>query len=377
MGATGLDAWRGTAPWPPPDAAGTAPPRRPPVRRGRSVIGLLVLLLVVMTVAGAEKTTTSLAIPSLPRLGVSQDVDQSDVADPFILPVSAAVAGDPTPTEAVLQSMTATKYLRFGTTDWRSNVPTAVSTNLTDWTTIADALPDLPSWAAPSVATTWGPTVLATATGWVLFFATEDAASGLECIGNATASRPEGPYVARSPGPLVCQQSLGGSIDPSIVRDSKGTAYLLWKNDGNAQGHPVSLWEQRLSSDGLRLSGPPNRLLSADEPWQNGIVESPAMLAASSGGWWLFYSGGFWRSGDYSTGLAYCSSIEGPCRETSTTPFMDSGPNQLSPGGLDTFIDGRGDLWASFSTFVLRTNPRRPGRFFRDRVLDIAPILSR
>jgi beta-xylosidase len=357
MGAAGVDALEG--------------------RWSRSVVGLLVLLLVVMTVAGAEKAPSSLVIPALPRIGVSQDVDQSDVADPFVLPVSASVAGDAASTTAVLQSMTATKYVRFGTTDWRSNVPTAVSTDLTDWTGTADALPNLPSWATPSVATTWGPAVLPTATGWVLFFATEEAASGLECIGRATASRPEGPYVDRSSGPLVCQRSLGGSIDPSVVRDSKGTAYLIWKNDGNAQGDPVSLWEQRLSPDGQQLSGTPNRLLSADEPWQHGIVESPAMLAASKGGWWLFYSGGFWRSAGYSTGLAYCSSIEGPCRETSTTPFLASGPNELSPGGLDTFIDSRGDVWATFSTFVLRTNPRRRGRFFRDRVLDIAPILSR
>src|SRR5579859_6039470 len=112
-----------------------------PTGRRRSVVGLLVLLLVVMTVAGAEKPPARVAIPALPRFGVSQDVDQSDVADPYILPVSAAVAGDATPTGVVLESMTATKYLRFGTTDWRSNVPTAVSSNLTDWTAIADALP--------------------------------------------------------------------------------------------------------------------------------------------------------------------------------------------------------------------------------------------
>ena len=273
--------------------------------------------------------------------------------------------------------MSATRYLRFGTTDWRSNVPTAVSTNLTDWTRLPDSLPVLPSWAVPSRATTWGPAVLHAGQGWVLFFATEDAASGLECIGRATSTQPEGPYADRSDGPLVCQRSAGGSIDPSIVRDTKGRPYLLWKNDGNAQGSSVSLWEQRLSPDGLQLVGSPKRLLSADEPWQHGIVESPAMLAASGGGWWLFYSGGFWRSGDYATGLAYCSSIEGPCRETSAQPFMPSGPDRLSPGGFDTFTDARGALWASFSTFVLVANPRRPGRVFRNRVLDIAPILSR
>jgi beta-xylosidase len=346
-------------------------------RRRQSAVGLLVLVLVVLTIVGAERAPSSQAIPALPRVGTAQDVDQSDVADPYIVTVGSAVAGEAVRTGVVLQSMSTTRYIRFGTTDWRSNVPTAVSTNLTDWTRIADALPALPSWATPSRAMTWGPTVLDAGKTWVLFFASQDAASGLECIGRGISSRPEGPYVDDSASPLICQRSLGGSIDPSIVKDGKGTAYLLWKNDGNAQNAPVSLWEQRLSSDGRRLMGTPKRLLGATLPWQNGIVEAPAMLAASQGGWWLFYSGGFWRSGDYATGLAYCSTIQGPCRETSTGPFMASGPDQLSPGGFDTFTDSRGAVWASFSTFVLSTNPRRPGRVFRNRVLDIAPILSR
>jgi hypothetical protein len=126
------------------------------------------------------------------------------------------------------------------------------------------------------VTTTWAPVVLATAKGWVLFFTTEDAASGRECIGRATASRPQGPYIDRSGGPLVCQESLGGSIDPSIVRRRKGRPYLLWKNDGNSQGMRVSLWEQELTGDGLALTGARRILLSAGEHWQHGIIESPS-----------------------------------------------------------------------------------------------------
>jgi hypothetical protein len=232
----------------------------------------------------------------LPRLAAAQVVDQSDVADPSILPVSTDAVGLATTGQAILQSMSATRYLRFGTTDRRSNVPAAVSANLVDWMQLPDALPIMPSWATQSVTTTWAPVVVATAKGWVLFFTTEDAASGRECIGRATASRPQGPYIDRSGGPLVCQESLGGSLT-----------------------------EHRAGQ------------------------KRPALPAT----------------------VPRC-----PCRETSTGPFIAGGANQLSPGGLDTFTDTKGGRWASFSTFLLVPNPRYPGRFFRDRVLDIAPITS-
>ena len=54
-----------------------------------------------------------------------------------------------------------TTYIRFGTTDWRSNVPEATSTDLVHWQPVADAMPTLPSWAAPSISMTWGPTAIA------------------------------------------------------------------------------------------------------------------------------------------------------------------------------------------------------------------------
>ena len=82
--------------------------------------------------------------PPLPGIGAVSDVDNTDVADPFVLTVSPMRSSSPT-------------YYRYGTTDWQSNVPTAISTDLVHWIGVPDAMPNLPSWAAPSISMTWAP----------------------------------------------------------------------------------------------------------------------------------------------------------------------------------------------------------------------------
>jgi beta-xylosidase len=289
-------------------------------------------------------------------------VDTTDVADPFVLPV-------PQP------SGQSTTYYRFGTTDWQSNVPTATSTDLVVWHASPDAFPVLPSWAADSISMTWAPAVIAVGGRYLLYVTTEEASSGRQCISVATSPRPQGPYVDGSTRPFLCQRDLGGSIDPSVVRDAGGGLHLLWKNDGNCCGLATSLWEQDLSSDGLRLTGAAHVLLSAHATWQNGNVEGPAMIAAAGHGWWLFYSGGSWRTSDYATGLAFCPTIQGPCRDVLPRPYLPSTPNQLTPGGLETFRDRKGQMWVAFTTTVRIESRRRPGHYFLNRVLDIAPLL--
>lgn len=310
----------------------------------------------------------------LPVLGGSQvasgrdgqDPDAtSDIGDPYVLTVTPAESGS-----------TQTTYVLYWTTDWNSNVPTAVSTDHTHWYRVADSLPVLPSWAVTSKTMTWGPTVQRVGNRWILYFSTEDRASGHECIGRATSTSPTGPFVDRSSAPIVCQVPLGGDIDPSVVTDASGASSLLWKNDGNATGAPVGVWEQPLAADGLSLTGSPTQLLGADQPWEHGIVEGPAMLADSKGGWWLFYSGGTWQSNTYDTGVAHCTTVTGPCSPASTNPLLVSTPTAVSPGGFDTFVDGSGKLWASYSAF-----PFAPGNadeaMAAPRALETAPVLSR
>jgi len=298
-------------------------------------------------------------------LGNSQVVEEDDVGDPFVLTVPAGGGGDPR-----------IRYVLYWTTDWQSNVPTAVSSDHVHWRRIADSLPDLPAWALQSRTMTWGPTVHRAGSTWVLYYSTQDAGSRRECIGRATSALPTGPFADNSSAPLVCRPALGGDIDPSVVTAGNGASSLLWKNDGNAIGEPVSIWQQPLADDGLSLTGEPTPLLAADQAWEHGLVEGPAMLAATKGGWWLFYSGGTWQSNTYDTGVAWCATVSGPCRKTAEVPLLDSTPTAVSPGGFDTFVDSDGKLWATYSAF-----PGRPAdaeaAMAENRVLEIAPILSR
>jgi beta-xylosidase len=333
------------------------------------------------TPASSGSPTAHLQSVGLPTFGVSRAVEVNnralnDVGDPYIFPVAAGVDGNTQPS-----------YLLYWTTDWSANVPTAVSTDLVHWRRIPDALPVLPSWAllvqpppawsAPAgVSTmTWGPTVHQVGTGFVLYYSTEGASSRRECLGAAFSTSPTGPFVDTSTAPLVCQAALGGDIDPSVVVPSPGHLALVWKNDGNSNGTPVSIWEQALTPNGRATTGAPVRLIGADQAWEHGIIEGPAMLADTKGGWWLFHSGGTWQSDTYDTGVAWCATVSGPCREPAQTPLLASVPTAVSPGGLDTFVDHQGRLWAAYSAF-----PSQPGNaqaaMASPRVLELAPVLS-
>jgi len=330
------------------------------VSRG-SVRAALVALGLAGTVIAATMLATAAAghavvTLTVPTIGTAQVVDQNDVADPSILTVGSA-------------------YYRFGTTDWMSNVPTATSTDLVHWTALPDSLPVLPRWAAPSISMTWAPSVISAGNRFLMYVATEEQASGRQCIALATSAGPQGPYTDASSQPFLCQRALGGSIDPAVERDGRGRLHLVWKSDGNCCGLPTALWEQDLSADGLHLVGTAHRLLSADQAWESGNVEAPALLAAAKG-WWLFYSGGNWRTASYATGIAWCSTLAGPCRDVLTHPLLASSSTLRTPSGLSTFVDARGRAWAALTTTVLIPSTRHPGRYYANRVLDVAPLLT-
>ncbi len=325
--------------------------------------------------------TAALPAAGLPTLGEAFAVEVNnpalnDVGDPYVLPIPAGVDGIRKP-----------GYALYWTTDWTANVPTAVSTDLIHWRRVPDALPVLPSWAkvveppgswsAPSgVSTlTWGPTVHQVPGGWVLYYSTEDASTMRECIGAAFSSNPTGPFVDRSTKPLVCQFSLGGDIDPSVVATTAGHLALIWKNDGNSNDTPVSIWEQPLRSDGRSVMGRPARLITADQAWEHRIVEGPSMLADTRGGWWLFFSGGTWQSDTYDTGVTWCVTVAGPCNKPAQAPFLASTSSSVSPGGLDTFVDHNGNLWASYSAFPTAPQSAQAA-MASPRVLELARVLS-
>jgi beta-xylosidase len=328
--------------------------RRPRCFRAPACSLLAGLILVGALLSSCRGGLTR--VPPLPRLGAIRDAYDGDIGDPSVLPVPGG-------------------YAVFGTDDAPDRVPTATSTDLLSWTTGPDAVPTLPSWADPDPGNdlTWAPSAIASGGGYLLFVTVHDLAADRQCVAVLVAAAALGPYRDGRGSPLVCQAALNGSIDPSVVVDAAGGHHLVWRSDSGCCGPPAILWEQDLRPDGLALVGEAHRLLTADRPWQDGVIENPAMLPASRGGWWLFYSGNRFDSPAYATGLAWCQRLAGPCREVSDHPFLAGSPTLQSPGGMDFFRDAAGRRWAAFATW---NRPPRHGRFFCCRSVELAPILS-
>ena len=241
-------------------------------------------------------------------------------------------------------------YYAYGTNSAAGNIQIITSPDLTHWSPVGDALPHLPAWAAPGA--TWAPSVLQVGSSFVMYYSAGFISTGEQCISAAVATSPEGPFVDNSAFPIVCQLSLGGSIDPSpYVDTSTGISYLDWKSEG-AGGQPPTLWAQQLSPDGTQLVGTgPSQLLQPSQTWEQGIVEAPAM-SSIAGSTDLFYSGASWQGTEYAIGLATCSGPLGPCTKPYTQPFFATQGNIVGPGGPSIVGDSQGNLWLAFAAWL-------------------------
>jgi hypothetical protein len=231
------------------------------------------------------------------------------------------------------------------------NVPVRSGPAVGMWGPPSDALPAPPAWATPGVM--WAPDVVQFGTHWMLYFTSQLAGVSPQtmCIGDAVSTSVDGPYLA-APEPFICQQSLGGSIDPRVyVEQATGQPYMIWKSDQNAPpGHgDTQIWSQPLSADGLHLVGAPTVIFGPDEAWQNHIVEAPQLVLAH-GAYWLFYSGGWFNQSGYGVGVARCAGPLGPCADTSSTPLMGSNAQGEGPGEESVFSNAAG-VWLVYNPF--------------------------
>jgi beta-xylosidase len=234
-----------------------------------------------------------------------------------------------------------TWYL-FSTNAGGRNVPVLTSPDLVKWSPAGDALPDLPAWAL--TGKTWAPEVIELAPDrFVLYYTVADKESGRQCVGRAVASAPQGPYRDDSTGPLICQAETGGSIDASPFRDTDGSLWLLWKNDGNAIGVDTWLWSQRLADDGLTLVGEPTKLLKQTEPWEGILVEGP-FLHRQDGKLYLFFAANAYDRAEYAQGYAVCESPAGPCVKAPENPILKSNDVASGPGHASMVVSG-GRTW--------------------------------
>jgi hypothetical protein len=239
-------------------------------------------------------------------------------------------------------------YFAYATNSGAGNVQVLESTDLEQWAVLGDALPRLPSWARANG--TWAPGVLPLNGAYFLYYTTTVAASGRHCISVAVADQPNGPFVDSTTGPLVCQTSLGGSIDPGPFVDVKGVPYLTWKSQGS--GSSPAIWVQQLSQSGTSLAGStPSLLIRPSQTWEGGVVEGPAMLV-EAGHYYLFYSANNWNSGKYAIGVALCQGPTGPCAKPLGRPVLATQGQLSGPGGPSLFTDPGGGLWMAFHAYV-------------------------
>ncbi|MEQ1504035.1 MAG: glycoside hydrolase family 43 protein [Myxococcota bacterium] len=282
----------------------------------------------------SSTTAPTTSEPARVPVEYANPVFAEDLPDPFVLPIDGA-------------------YLAFGTNTGWANVAVARSIDLAEWDRVGDALPELPAWAVSGASLTWAPGVLDRGDGtWVLYFTARDRSRGRQCVGAATATAPDGPYVDALGAPLVCQDALGGSIDPYPFTDVDGARYLLWKNDGNCCGLDVVLWSQPLTDDGLGLLAAPSELIRHDRAWEDPLIENPAMVRGDDGTLHLLYSANWWESASYAVGAAVCSTPSGPCEKVGDGPVFATIDPVWGPGGEAVFRDHDGRTWLAYHAWT-------------------------
>jgi beta-xylosidase len=251
-------------------------------------------------------------------------------------------------------------YYAYATNFGTTNIQTAQSTDLVEWTRGKDALPVLPLWSNPGL--TWAPDANTFDGGesFVMYFTARDAASDKQCIGLATSDAPEGPF--RDPGdaPFICTPEVGGAIDASSFIDDDGTPYLLWKNDGNCCGMDTWIHIQPLAPDGRSLVGTPTQLIQQDQGWEGNLVEAPT-LWKHEGTYYLFYSANSYAGDRYAVGYATAPAPTGPYTKAAG-PWLATSTEQglvLGPGGQDIVVGPSGRTYLVYHSWDKNVHYRR------------------
>jgi beta-xylosidase len=288
--------------------------------------------------AGASGVAPSAsALASLAPGMFRNPVIAADFPDPFIL----AAEG---------------RYYAYATTDVAQNLQLARSDDLVTWEILDDPLPKLPGWSSGD---TWAPEVLKTSAGYVLYYTAHDSeirrpdGNGSQCLTRAVSKSPEGPFVDDSKEPMVCQKDLGGSIDSTTFVDGDGAAWMIWKNDGNCCREPTRFYLQRLTADGLKVTGPVTDLgVVNDAAWEGFLIEAPTLIERD-GTFYLFFSANGYDTAFYAVGYATAKKLAGPYVDAPENPILTAvdeadGTQARGPGHQSIVTDKDGDLWMAY-----------------------------
>jgi beta-xylosidase len=249
------------------------------------------------------------------------------------------------------------RYYAYATTDAAQHLQLARSDDLVTWDVLDDPLPKLPLWSSGD---TWAPEVRKTSAGYVLYYTAHDPdlkrpdSNGSQCITLAVSASPEGPFVDDSAKPLECQADLGGSIDATSFADVDGSLWLVWKNDGNCCGLPTRFFMQRLSADGLKLTGKVTDLgVVNDAAWEGRLIEAPTLIV-KDGTYYLFFSANGYDTEFYAVGYATAKTVTGPYVDAPENPILASpadgadASRARGPGHQSIVVDDDGELWLAY-----------------------------
>lgn len=261
--------------------------------------------------------------------GATQAVHPYDFPDPSVMQVGGT-------------------FYAYATNGPAGTVQALSSTDLETWKVLPPALATVPAWAEPGY--TWGPAIQPVGQGYVLYYAVRARGTGKQCISSAVAPSPTGPFVDQSARPMVCQPALGGSIDPSTYRDGYGFLHLTWKSEGETVGGRATIWSQYLSGDGRSVVGDPAALLSADERWEDRVIENPSLVELG-GTWVLLFSGNHWSSSSYATAYATCAGPLGPCATPADDVVLETGGTIVGPGGAQFFPTAGGRMFLAYAAW--------------------------
>jgi len=308
-------------------------------RVARAARGLLAIAVVTGACAGSDGGSADPA-----RSGAASDT--AGAAGEFRNPVYENPLADP-----FIDEHEGTYYV-YGTAPSATEFETASSSDLVTWRPLASALRGLPTW---SFGNAWAPEVVSFGDRWVMYYTAGTQSvrrpdgDATQCVTVAVSDAPAGPFVDDSDEPFVCQPDLGGSIDATFFRDTDGTAYLIWKNDGNCCRIRTRFFLQELTEDGLALRGEPVELegLVNEKRWEGNVIEAPT-LTARDGTYYMFFSGGDFASSSYAVGYATATSVRGPYTDAPDNPILETRAPAAGPGHQSIIADKDGDLWVAY-----------------------------
>jgi len=235
--------------------------------------------------------------------------------------------------------------------------PLRTSLDLVHWTDAGHVFPagSRPAWASGDF---WAPELHRVGDRWIAYYSAREAAGGRLVLGAATASSALGPYTDLG-RPLV-REPAPGVIDAHHFEAPDGRHYLLYKADGNAVGARTPIFIHELAGDGTTLVGGPVEILTNDRGWEGVLVEGP-WLIHRDGTYYLFYSGNFFASTAYATGVARASSPLGPY-EKASGPILTSNGSFAGPGHGSVLLGPSGDWVHVYHSWVAGRVDTSPGR---------------